>query len=164
MLPTCMCRTGNSCHSEIAKSAFFFGCPSLGNEKTLLMSKAPRIRSDRFRSDPFRADAAASAFRCGSLPPLLTADRNAKPLPPPSPNVSRDVHGEPYLLAITHRNNETLAHYTTSPAQTFDSYTWPDSLAPSRNITPIPLPRLTPVKKRVVVPVSSRVLRSAAKK
>ena len=69
-----------------------------------------------------------------------------------------------YSYAITHRNNETLAHYTTSPAQTFDSYTWSDSLAPSRNITPIPLPRLTPVKKRVVVPVSSRVLRSAAKK
>ena len=72
-----------------------------------------------------------------------------------------------YSYAITHRNNETLAHYTTSPAQTFDSYTWPDSLAPSRNITPIPLPRRLPVKKQagcLSLPGSSRLLSSATKK
>ena len=49
-----------------------------------------------------------------------------------------------------------------SPAKTYDSYTWPDSVAPSTNVTPVPLTYhagwLPKVKK--AVPVSDRVLRS----
>ena len=51
-----------------------------------------------------------------------------------------------------------------SPAKTYDSYTWPSSVAPSTNVTPMPLTyhagwvRLPKVKK--AVPVSDRVLRS----
>ena len=39
-----------------------------------------------------------------------------------------------YSYAITHRNNETLAHYTTIPAQTFDSYTRGRTRWPPRGI------------------------------
>ena len=46
--------------------------------------------------------------------------------------------------------------------KTYDSYTWPDSVAPSTNVTPEPLTYhagwLPKVKK--AVPVSDRVLRS----
>ena len=45
---------------------------------------------------------------------------------------------------------------------TYDSYTWPDSVAPFTNVTPVPLTYnagwLPKVKK--AVPVSDRVLRS----
>ena len=46
----------------------------------------------------------------------------------------------------------------------FDSYTWPDSQAPSKNITPVPLPNLRKIIKKKVVPVSSHILRSQVKK
>ena len=67
-----------------------------------------------------------------------------------------------YAFAITHANNVTDPNH--SPAKTYDSYTWPDSVAPSTNVTPMPLTyhagwvRLPKVKK--AVPVSDRVLRS----
>ena len=65
-----------------------------------------------------------------------------------------------YAFAITHANNVTDPNH--SPAKTYDSYTWPDSVAPSTNVTPMPLTyhagwvRLPKVKK--AVPVSDRVL------
>ena len=40
-----------------------------------------------------------------------------------------------YSFAITHFNNCTNPNH--SPAKTFDSYTWPDSVAPSTNVTPV---------------------------
>ena len=65
-----------------------------------------------------------------------------------------------YAFAITHANNVTDPNH--SPAKTYDSYTWPDSVAPSTNVTPVPLTYhagwLPKVKK--AVPVSDRVLRS----
>ena len=67
-----------------------------------------------------------------------------------------------YSFPITHENNCTNPN--TSPTKTYDSYTWPDSVAPSKNVTPMPLTyhagwvRLPKVKK--AVPVSDRVLRS----
>jgi len=67
-----------------------------------------------------------------------------------------------YSFPITHENNCTDPNH--SPAKTYDSYTWPDSVAPSKNVTPMPLTyhagwvRLPKVKK--AVPVSDRVLRS----
>ena len=57
-----------------------------------------------------------------------------------------------------------MTNPNTSPTKTYDSYTWPDSVAPSKNVTPMPLTyhagwvRLPKVKK--AVPVSDRVLRS----
>ena len=65
-----------------------------------------------------------------------------------------------YSFPITHENNCTNPN--TSPTKTYDSYTWPDSVAPSTNVTPVPLTYhagwLPKVKK--AVPVSDRVLRS----
>ena len=65
-----------------------------------------------------------------------------------------------YSFAVTHFNNCTNPNH--SPAKTYDSYTWPDSVAPSTNVTPVPLTYhagwLPRVKK--AVPVSDRVLRS----
>ena len=58
-------------------------------------------------------------------------------------------------LQVARRSN-------TSPTKTYDSYTWPDSVAPSTNVTPVPLSYhagwLPRIKK--AVPVSDRVLRS----
>jgi len=55
-----------------------------------------------------------------------------------------------------------MTNPNTSPTKTYDSYTWPDSVAPSTNVTPMPLTYhagwLPKVKK--AVPVSDRVLRS----
>ena len=66
----------------------------------------------------------------------------------------------PTSFPITHQNNCTNPN--TSPTKTYDSYTWPDSVAPSTNVTPVPLTYhagwLPKVKK--AVPVSDRVLRS----
>ena len=55
-----------------------------------------------------------------------------------------------------------MTNPNTSPTKTYDSYTWPDSVAPFTNVTPVPLTYhagwLPKVKK--AVPVSDRVLRS----
>ena len=55
-----------------------------------------------------------------------------------------------------------MTNPNTSPTKTYDSYTWPDSVAPSTNVTPVPLTYhagwFPKVKK--AVPVSDRVLRS----
>ena len=74
-------------------------------------------------------------------------------------------------LAHTHSPHTTLStHHTlppspeilvgnASPAKTNDSYTWPrESPPPSRDVTPVPPPRLRKIRKRKVVPASSRVL------
>ena len=50
-----------------------------------------------------------------------------------------------------------------SPANTHQEYTWPESYPPSREVTPVPPPRLRKIRKRKVVPPSSRVLRSHAR-
>ena len=65
---------------------------------------------------------------------------------------------------ITHEGNEAeILAGNASPAKTNDSYTWPESRAPSREVTPVPPPRLRKIRKRMVVPPSSRVLRSHAR-
>ena len=40
---------------------------------------------------------------------------------------------------------------------------WPESYPPSREITPVPPPRLQKIRKRMVVKPTSRVLRSHAR-
>ena len=66
-----------------------------------------------------------------------------------------------YSFHITHEGNEAaILAGNASPAKTFDSYTWPESRAPSRDVTPVPPPRLRKIRMRKVVPASSRVLRS----
>ena len=71
-----------------------------------------------------------------------------------------------YSFPISHDSN--VMNYENdggSPGgKIFDSYTWPDSQAPSKNITPVPLPNLRKIIKKKVVPVSSRILRSQIKK
>ena len=50
------------------------------------------------------------------------------------------------------------------PTKTYDSYTWPDSVAPSKDVTPVPLTHLPVVNWRsrmdhfLAVPVSGRFL------
>ena len=64
---------------------------------------------------------------------------------------------------ITHEGNEAeILAGNASPAKTNDSYTWPESRPPSRDVTPVPPPRLRKIRKRKVVAASSRVLRSNA--
>lgn len=68
-----------------------------------------------------------------------------------------------YSFPITQASNYTDPNL--SPTKTYDSYTWPDSVAPSKEVTPVPLKKLPRVKKPL--PKSDRVLRShvqAAKK
>ena len=44
-----------------------------------------------------------------------------------------------YSFHITHEGNEAaILAGNASPAKTFDSYTWPESRAPSRDVTPVP--------------------------
>ena len=60
------------------------------------------------------------------------------------------------------RTRTNCTNPNTSPTKTYDSYTWPDSVAPSTHVTPVPLSYhagwLPRIKK--AVPVSDRVLRS----
>ena len=106
------------------------------------------IRSDPICSDPIRS----VPFRSGhpSVPLVNSCCQDAQ-----SPCLLK-----PYSFPITHENNCTNPN--TSPTKTYDSYTWPDSVAPSTNVTPVPLTYhagwLPKVKK--AVPVSDRVLRS----
>ena len=68
-----------------------------------------------------------------------------------------------YSFNITHEGNEAeILAGNASPAKTNDSYTWPESRPPSRDVTPVPPPRLRKIRKRKVVAASSRVLRSNA--
>ena len=68
-----------------------------------------------------------------------------------------------YSFNITHEGNEAeILAGNASPAETNDSYTWPESRPPSRDVTPVPPPRLRKIRKRKVVAASSRVLRSNA--
>jgi hypothetical protein len=66
-----------------------------------------------------------------------------------------------YSFNITHAGNQTAIE--ASPANTHEEYTWPESYPPSREITPVPPPRLQKIRKRMVVKPTSRVLRSHAR-
>ena len=69
-----------------------------------------------------------------------------------------------YSFNITHAGNQTAMEAgRESPANTHQEYTWPESYPPSREVTPVPPPRLRKIRKRMVVPPSSRVLRSHAR-
>ena len=64
-------------------------------------------------------------------------------------------------LMTTHGALVVVQHQGTlqgnaSPAETNDSYTWPESPPPSRDVTPVPPPRLRKIRKWKVVPASSR--------
>ena len=54
-----------------------------------------------------------------------------------------------YSFNITHAGNQTAIE--ASPANTHEEYTWPESYPPSREITPVPPPRLQKIRKRMVV-------------
>ena len=67
-----------------------------------------------------------------------------------------------YSFPITQLHNEQYLSHVSS-AKMIDPYTWPDSVAPSRDDSPVPLRPLPIVYKRVrlAVPASSRILRTA---
>ena len=69
----------------------------------------------------------------------------------------------PTSFPITHQNNCTNPN--TSPTKTYDSYTWPDSVATSTNFTPVPLTCTTQagslrLRRRCPCRTVIRVLRS----
>ena len=57
-----------------------------------------------------------------------------------------------------------ISHQVDGSPVSAGSYTWPDAFAPSRDVTPVPPPRLRKIRKRLVVPPSDRVLRSHARR
>ena len=65
-----------------------------------------------------------------------------------------------YSFNITHHAHQEVDG---SP-DTAGSYTWPEAFAPSRDVTPVPPPRLRKIRKRLVVPPSDRLLRSHARR
>ena len=125
------------------------------------------------------SSAFARNFGTPSFVPMPATHNNRTCRPPPALGVRRVMRAE-HLMTVGGEPNPAnrqvlptmrVSQFTrlqvarrsnTSPTKTYDSYTWPDSVAPSTNVTPVPLSYHAGWLPRIekAVPVSDHVLRS----